>query len=232
MYILEGNIGSGKSTFLTLLSQYMPRIKIVLEPVNSWKKKVYGQSLLKNFYQDPSRWAYTFETLTLKNRVKEHLKEQADNQPKIIERSIYSGYYCFAQNSYQQGFMSQLEWSLYKEWFSFLVPGICKPPYGFIYLRTIPKIAYRRIKNRNRDTETNISFDYVQQIHQRNEDLLLNKKNMLPELKNIPILVLNCNEEFETNSLLFDQLVNQIEKFMQSSPSSRVQSNILTESTP
>ena len=125
MYILEGNIGAGKSTFLRLLSQHMPHIQTVDEPINNWQGTVYGQSLLTNFYEDPKRWAYTFEHLTMTNRVQEHLKEQQTAYTtKIAERSIYSGYYCFAFNSYAQQFLSDIEWQMYKEWFSFLVPNV------------------------------------------------------------------------------------------------------------
>ena len=71
MYILEGNIGAGKSTFLRLLSEHMPAIGISLEPVHNWQKEVYGQSLLANFYQEPRRWAYTFETMTMICRIQD-----------------------------------------------------------------------------------------------------------------------------------------------------------------
>jgi len=33
MYIVEGNIGAGKSTFLKLLSQHVPQVTVVQEPV-------------------------------------------------------------------------------------------------------------------------------------------------------------------------------------------------------
>src|SRR3989337_1493014 len=99
MYILEGNIGAGKSTFLRLIKEHMPEIDVSFEPVHNWQKKVYGQSLLANFYQYPKRWAYTLETFAMICRVIEHLKDQSRcYQKKIIERSIYSGHYCFTLN--------------------------------------------------------------------------------------------------------------------------------------
>lgn len=78
MYILEGNIGSGKSTFLRLLNSYIPTIKTYTEPVTNWQKSMYGQSILTNFYEDTHRWAYTFESLTMICRVQDHLSEQKD----------------------------------------------------------------------------------------------------------------------------------------------------------
>ena len=40
MYILEGNIGAGKSTFLHLVKQQLPDISIALEPMDNWQKHV------------------------------------------------------------------------------------------------------------------------------------------------------------------------------------------------
>lgn len=147
MYIIEGNIGAGKSTFLKLLGHHMPQAPIGLEPLQNWQSTIYGQSLLTNFYEDPKRWAYTLETLTMMCRVREHLVDQTDkNRNKIIERSIYSGHYAFAQNSYENGFMTNVEWAVYNEWFNFLIPNKCKAPLGFIYLRVDPEVSYERIK--------------------------------------------------------------------------------------
>ncbi len=112
-----------KQLFLRLAIQYLLEVQTILEPVATWQDNNYGQSLLSNFYENPERWAYTFELFTMICRVQEHLKEQKENSSvKIFERSLYSGYYCFAHNSYAQGFMSEIEWHLYEQWFSFLIP--------------------------------------------------------------------------------------------------------------
>jgi deoxyadenosine/deoxycytidine kinase len=215
MYILEGNIGAGKSTFLRLIDEHIPSIKTVTEPVNNWQSTVYGQSLLTNFYQEPKRWAYTFELLTMICRVQDHLKEQHDkNSAKVIERSIYSGYYCFARNSYAQGFISEAEWQVYQQWFSFLIPHKCMPPRGFIYLRVSPEIAFERIKKRNRHAEKTLTFDYLKQIDQQHELLLIKKEGVLPHLKKVPVLVLDCNEDFENDLTLLHKHMQAIQSFM------------------
>ncbi len=135
MYILEGNIGAGKSTFLKLIKKHMPDVSIGLEPLHNWQSHISGQSLLSNFMENPYRWAYSMETFAMICRVREHLKDQQHhNSHLIIERSIYSGHYCFALNGYRAGFMSELEWKMYNEFFSFLIPTRCLVPRGFIYL--------------------------------------------------------------------------------------------------
>ena len=215
MFVIEGNIGAGKSTFLRLVAQKMQTCKTISEPKNDWQQTIYGQSLLTNFYEKSQRWAYTFELLTLICRVQNHIKEQTDSRPlKIIERSVYSGYYCFAHNSFSQEFMSPAEWELYQEWFAFLVPHQCIPPQGFIYLRVTPEIAYSRIKKRNRHAEKTMSLAYLKQIHQRHETFLIKKEGILPHLKKVPVLILDCDEEFENDSYQFHRHMHALQKFI------------------
>jgi deoxyadenosine/deoxycytidine kinase len=215
MYIVEGNIGAGKSTFLKLVQTYLPHITVVFEPVHTWQNTTGDQSILANFYSDPHRWAYTMETQTLISRVQEHLKEQVHSNPfRLMERSIYSGHYCFATNSYRNGFLNELEWKLYLEWFNFLVTEKCKIPHGFIYLRTNPEVAYERIKKRNRYAENSINFEYIKQIHECHENFLVEKINILQELTEVPTLILDCNEEFELDKAYFMAHAQKMVTFM------------------
>jgi len=215
MYILEGNIGAGKSTFLKLIQQRLPHIGIALEPLHNWQKQVYGQSLLANFYENPERWAFSMETFAMMCRVREHIAEQKQpNQLRIIERSIYSGHYCFTLNGYKRGFMTDTEWNLYNEWFKFLIPNKCNPPHGFIYLQTDPTVAHKRLKKRNRLAEKKISPAYLRQIHEHHESFLIHKDGLLPELKTIPVLILDCNEEFEANEKKLLQHFDVLQEFL------------------
>jgi len=215
MYILEGNIGVGKTTFLDLIQKNIALIDVALEPLHNWQKKVYGQSLLANFYQNQQRWAYSLETFAMMCRVNEHLKDQENANPnRIIERSIYSGHYCFSLNGYKNGFMSDVEWDLYNQWFNFLIPQKCKPPRGFIYLRANPDIAAKRIKKRNRLAEKKITYAYLEQIHEHHEAFLIEKSGILPELKEIPVLVLDCNKEFETDENVLKEHFVKVQNFL------------------
>ncbi len=215
MYILEGNIGAGKSTFLRLIAQQIPEITVILEPVHNWQDTGHGQSLLANFYEDSNRWAYTFEALTMMCRAQDHLSNQQKNGViKIAERSVYSGYYCFAQNSFSQGFLTPLEWEIYQQWFSLLIPRKCLPPKGFIYLRVTPEVAYERIQNRNRSAEKTVSLEYLKQIHDRHEAMLTKKEGILPHLKKVPVLTLNVDDEFESNPAQLHRHMHAIQTFL------------------
>lgn len=214
MFILEGNIGAGKSTFITLLRRYAPSIVTAYEPLVQWDTPVNGESLLGNFITTPHRWSYTIETYTMINRVREHLHYQKVNEPLfLLERSIYSGHYVFAVNGRKQGFMTTAEWGAYTKFFDFLIPQ-CRPPRGFIYLQVDPSIALDRIEKRRRGSESSISLDYLQQVHDRHEEFLVHKVGVGNEIRNVPVLVLDCNKEFETDGREAQRLIEQAVSFM------------------
>lgn len=215
MYIVEGNIGAGKSTFLKLIEQHLPDISISLEPLHNWQRSENGQSLLKDFYEDPKRWAYTLETLTMMCRVREHLQEQKNTNPyRILERSIYSGHYCFAKNGYEHSFMTDIEWTMYSQQFTFLIPNACRAPHGFIYLRVDPEISFERIQKRNRISEKNITLEYLRQIHEKHESFLLKEKNKNPYIAITPVLILDCNQEFETDEKTLKEHLHKVKEFI------------------
>lgn len=214
MYIVEGNIGAGKSTFLKLLNQHA-QLDISLEPLHNWQKKMYGSSLLEHFYQDPKRWAYSFETFAMICRVQEHIREQNERNPyRLLERSIYSGHYCFALSGYENGFMSESEWDIYTNWFEFLIPQRCNPPRGFIYLNISPEAAYQRIKKRNRIEEQGITLSYLNQLHTYHERFLILKKNILPSLQEVPVLVLDVEQDFQENKDALDLHIDKVLSFI------------------
>lgn len=232
MYILEGNIGAGKSTLLKLIKENLPHIPVAFEPVDDWQKQIYGQSLLTNFYQNSKRWAYTFETFTMMNRAKEHMAMHTQSPIQIVERSVYSGYYCFARNSYEQGFMSPLEWELYLQWYNWLVAEKCETPKGFLYLRVDPTISYERIRKRNRYAEKTVPLGYLKQIHTKHEDFLITQTTIAPELKSVPVLVLDCNEDFATDPIVLTKKLQQIESFISSTSNNVVPTQTINHTPP
>jgi len=215
MYILEGNIGSGKSTFLKKFAAEHSAINIALEPVNIWTKENYGNSLLQNFYTDTHRWALTFETFTMQNRIQDHMIYQQSIDTLLVERSIYSGHYCFAKNSHQSGFINDTEWQLYLDIFNTLVTNTCKAPKGFIYLRVDPTISYERARKRNRSAEQSIPYEYIKNIHERHDDFLIKKINISNDIKAVPVIVIDCNEEFETDAEVFKKMCYSIVQFIE-----------------
>lgn len=213
MFILEGNIGAGKSTLISILKESLPEINCNQEPVESWQKSALGGSLLEEFYKDAKRWSYAMENFTLICRVKEFGKQKPGKT--IVERSIFSGFYCFAKNGYLNGSMSKIEWELYNQWFNFFANknGFCMPS-GFIYLKSDPEICFQRVQKRSRSAENSLTLDYLKDVSKMHDKMLLSKEDLLPQLTNVPVLVLNADFEFEDDAAIKNHFVASVRAFV------------------
>ena len=214
-FVVEGNIGVGKSTFLKMAASYL-NAQLVFEPHEKWQD-VGGQNLLDAFYKDGSRWAYTFQTYAFITRVleQENRSKVNDKAFQLVERSVYSDRYCFAKNSFEIGIMNELEWKLYKEWFAWFVENRIEQPAGFIYLRANPEICYDRLVKRSRSEESSVKLDYLKLLHNKHEDWLVHKKGIAKSLENRPILILDCNESFESDIELQKKHINAVRLFLE-----------------
>jgi len=200
MLVIEGNIGAGKSTFLQLLNERLI-IDPVFEPHDKWQNVGDGENLLERFYTDIRRWAYTFQTYAFVTRVLEQERQMRNcvSGIQVLERSVYSDRYCFAKNCYEMGVMQPLEWQLYRDWFTWLVDGYTVKPTGFIYLQTDPKICYERLRKRNRHEESAVPLDYLKRLHEKHEDWLIKRTDIVGYLTDVPVVTLPCNRDFEDN---------------------------------
>ena len=216
-FIIEGNIGAGKSTILKIVQDYL-NVQIVPEPLDKWQN-VAGSSenVLEKFYADTNRWAYTFQTYAFVTRVVTQSEYAARNPygVQIVERSVYSDRYCFAKNCFELGSMTALEWQLYKEWFAWLVETYTAAPAGFIYLRTDPAVAYERVLKRSRSEESATPLAYIEKVHQKHEEWLIGKEDIADALTTIPVLVLDCNKEFENDKAEQEKHIAAIMRFIQ-----------------
>ena len=209
--VVEGNIGAGKSTFLTMLKKYL-NVHIVYEPCEQWQN-VGGENLLAAFYKDTPRWAYTFQTYAFITRIlaQEAASVVRDHKIQVLERSVYSDRFCFAKNCYESGLMSSLEWKLYTEWFAWLTEKYVPIPSAFIYLQTDPEICYKRLLKRNRTEENLVPLEYIQKIHEKHESWLIDKQfDSGINLRDVPVLVLSCNNEFEKDEQEQERLIEKI----------------------
>jgi deoxyadenosine/deoxycytidine kinase len=197
MIFVEGNIGTGKSTFLTHLSS---EFKVILEPVDEWTKmkNANGKNILEEFYSDPVRNAYLFQSIAFRSR----MKNIVHKDDAFIERSIYTDRHVFADTCREDGLIGDIEWEDYVSWFDWLATEFQVKPKGFVYLRCEPEVSLERIKKRNRSGEENISLEYLKKLHTKHDNWLLNSKN---------VLVLDVNENNTPEKL--SDMVNSIKSF-------------------
>ncbi|MBA2307109.1 deoxynucleoside kinase [Candidatus Dependentiae bacterium] len=198
-FAVEGNIGAGKSTFLTIIRTFL-NARVVMEPHEKWQN-VGGHNLLDKFYADSSRWAYTFQMYAFITRMMEKREASVSSSEvvHILERSVFSDRYCFAQNCFELGVMTELEWNLYRECFDWLAESHAATPHGFIYMQTDPEICYKRLLKRNRSEEAGVSLDYLRTVHEKHESWLIKKEGIASSLVDVPVLVIPCHEDFEND---------------------------------
>ncbi len=215
--ILEGNIGAGKSTLLKILQKYLPEIDAVFEPTDKWQKISKGSNLLDLFYRDTPRWAYTFQSYAFISRIQtqlENLKQNPHKGIQVLERSIFCDRYCFAKNCFESGLMSALEWNIYTEWFKWLAESYAPKPCGFVYLQTTPETCYKRLRKRGRKEEFSIPIEYLRTLHNKHENWLVHKKEISEYVKNVPVLTLDCEKEFEIDKNIQLKYIEVVQKFI------------------
>ena len=201
---VEANIGSGKTTFLNLLEEDYNTIK---EPLDEWLKLTDGEeNILDKFYKDADRWAYTFQMETFMSRIQSIKKNEIEGI-NIIERSIYTDMNCFASLAHDNRHIKELEWKLYNKWFNWLNNSFDVEADGYIYIKTDPKISYNRIAKRSRSEESSIPLTYLEQVHQKHEEWLNSTKT--------PVLILDGNQEFESNNVIINTWKENINEFIE-----------------
>lgn len=215
MLFVEGNVGVGKTTFLKILQQALD-VHVFLEPTELWEN-VDGHNFLKTFFLDQKRWAYSFQQYVLITRIDQML--QADtvwaDKVGLVERSIYSGRYCFARVAHAIGTMNDLEWSLYiKQWDRENI-RIQRPPAGFIYLRTPADVCFERMAQRGRTAEKTATLDYIKKIETYYDAWFFEKKDIDQDLAQVPVLTLDFAVNILEDIVTQQNYVNQVRRFIE-----------------
>jgi deoxyadenosine/deoxycytidine kinase len=184
IFYVEGNIGSGKTTFLKKLAATYPYdVQVIYEPIQHWETTVdaNGHSLLQYFYNDMPRYSYLFQSAVFLSRIKSLEAIDVSKKYIFVERSVDCDKLIFAQNCVHNGHMNEMEWIVYDEWHKWMcdrlvTDGSLPSPSSatYVYLRTSPDVAQARMLGRNRAAEADsVTLDYLNQIHQQHEGWLI-----------------------------------------------------------
>ncbi|KAM7078353.1 deoxyguanosine kinase, mitochondrial isoform 2-T2 [Molossus nigricans] len=225
----------GKSTFVKLLTKSYPEWHVATEPVATWQNvQAAGTqkacitpnpgNLLDLMYRDPARWSFTFQTFSFLSRLKVQLEPipekalRANKAVQIFERSVYSDRYIFAKTLFENGSLSDVEWHIYQDWHSFLLQEFASrlQLHGFIYLQATPQVCLKRLHQRGREEERGIELAYLEQLHSQHEAWLVHKTTKLhfETLLNIPVLVLDVNDDFSEEVTKQEELIKKVNTFV------------------
>ena len=149
---VAGNIGAGKSTLVTRLSQRL-RWKPYFEPVAE-------NPYLADFYADMKRWAFESQVFFLSYRMQSHNELLRVPSSVVQDRSVYEDAEIFATNLYNQGNISERDFKTYRNLYELFV-ALLDPPDLLIYLRVPVDVLMERIKTRGREFESGITTEYL-----------------------------------------------------------------------
>jgi len=208
---VEGNIGTGKTTFLHFLKKLYENDSVVFEPVDQWTSLTDsdGENILEKFYKDQNRWSFTFQMNSFISRIK---KIRETEGIKFVERSVFTDKICFAKNCFKNGKMTKLEYDIYDNWHTWLCDKFEIKAKKFIYLRVEPEISLERIKKRSRKEEEGIPLDYLKQIHDLHESWMKDNVD-----KGIEVLYLDVSSNFYDNEEEKQSIIEKLYKFQKPS---------------
>ncbi|XP_077289192.1 deoxynucleoside kinase-like isoform X2 [Arctopsyche grandis] len=229
--LVEGNIGSGKTTYLEHFRQFED-ITLLTEPVEAWRN-LSGWNLLDLMYKNPEKWAMPFQSYVSLTMLLMHTKE-IPTKIKLMERSIFSARYCFVENMIQNKTMHPAMSSVLDQWFNYILTATDIPVDLIVYLKTTPSIVHERIRKRARSEEQCVPLAYIEQLHELHEDWLVRGKSFR---RPAPVLILDADldlthisEEYKRSEHKI--LQNAVEVVINSPTKSPKRSNSATISTP
>lgn len=170
IYALEGNIGSGKTTIMKIISNHFKDVEFIEEPVKQWQN-LGGMNLLDSFYSDPKRWGFSFEFFSMLTKIEALLKAAESDKPIIIiERSIFSNR-VFMDLSKELGKLDTMEYCMLINTYNFYLAHVYPQISGVIYLDTPVDECIKRITRRNRGEECTIEKSYLEAIKNKMDEM-------------------------------------------------------------
>jgi len=200
--IVEGNIGSGKTTCLDKLESN-ENFEVIREPVDLWLGVTGsdGKNLLQEFYEEPTRYAYLFQSMVFKTRL-QSIEHEQTSSVRFCERSIWTDRHVFGKSCINSGKMNQLETNCYKFWFDWLEQKFYEKPHAIIYLKCSPEKCFARMHQRARNEETGVPLEYLQELHEYHEEWIGNWTQT-------PVLIIDNDADDD-----WDNIMNQINQFI------------------
>lgn len=215
---IEGNIGSGKSTLISYLQSYSGlfcndqrhsrNTCIRPESLETWRN-IEGENLLDAFYKDPTAYAFQFQSYIQLYQYRTHL-----SRPCIMERSIYSSFNIFVEALHSDYVLTDIEYHILKGWHDQLtsprehnqdVNGTVKPTF-IVYVRASPTVCLSRIFSRKRPEETDVTLEYLEELHRRHDSWLLSSSFT----ESIPVVVLDGDCSRLDIHVLYQKLLSYI----------------------
>lgn len=151
---VEGNIGAGKTTLATMLSEHF-QARLILE-------EFADNPFLPLFYERPQQYAFPLELFFMAERYKQ-LKEVLQSLD-LFSNVIISDYLFIKSLLFAKVNLPSEEYALYQKLFDIINPQLVQPEL-LIYLNAPINKLQENIKYRNRSYEQQIPDEYLLSVH-------------------------------------------------------------------
>jgi deoxyadenosine/deoxycytidine kinase len=208
--VVQGNIGSGKSTFVEKLkARYNTRndICFLQEPVNEWLtiKDKQGVNILENYYKDQPKYAFMFQMMAYISRLTILKRAIESNLYKYIitERCLNTDRNVFCKMLYDDGLIEEIGYQIYNKWFDEFI-NFENVDYIHVYLKTDPQVSKKRVDIRARVEET-IPLEYLTKCHEYHDRWLLTTDQK--------VVIIDSNQDIEINPNI-DHWYNMVDYYL------------------
>jgi deoxyadenosine/deoxycytidine kinase len=192
---VAGNVGVGKSTLTTMLSE-----RLGWEP---FYEAVGDNPYLADFYADMRRWSFHSQIFFLSRRLRHHHQLLESPGSVVQDRTVYEDAEVFAANLYRQGLIDERDYRSYRELYEVLVLFL-PPPDLLVYLQASIPVLLDRIAMRGRDFEQDIAPDYLAQLNTLYED-------WISDFTLCPVLTIHADElDFVHSAGDFEEIVASV----------------------
>ncbi|GEP88450.1 Deoxyadenosine/deoxycytidine kinase [Chitinophaga terrae (ex Kim and Jung 2007)] len=151
---IEGNIGAGKTTLATMLSEHY-KARLILE-------EFADNPFLPLFYERPQQYAFPLELFFMAERYKQ-LKEVLQSLD-LFSNLIISDYLFIKSLLFARINLPPEEYSLYQKLFDIINPQLVQPEL-LVYLNAPVSKLQENIRHRNRPYEQQIPDEYLLNVH-------------------------------------------------------------------
>lgn len=151
--VVEGNIGAGKTTLSTMLSEHFSA-RLVLEQFSD-------NPFLPGFYEDPNKFAFPLELSFLAERYQQ-LKDEL-SRPDLFRPLIVADYFVLKSLIFAQITLEQHEFELFSRLFKIIRDSLPLPD-KIIFLHSNRERLKNNIQMRGRSYEQNIQDEYLEKI--------------------------------------------------------------------
>ena len=191
---IEGNIGAGKTSLATRISEDY-NAKLILEQFEE-------NSFLPKFYKEPEKYAFPLEMSFLASRFQQ-LKDQLGPQD-LFKTFTISDYYIIKSLIFSKKTLQTDEYNLYTRFFNIIHQQLPKPEL-FVFLHLETSKLQQNIRQRGRSYEQDIEAGYLDKIQEGYFEFI--------KQSDLRILVLDTNNiDFVNREEDYKKVVDVIDK--------------------